>query len=186
MRPHRSLAVILFVGVLAGLAASCGGSASGPATGAADPSGGTGEEAAGGGPTSDGGGSIEAVTIADANYTTGSAHVDVSGGKQVTIDSQLYPGVSMTTEGTTLLMYAGGEGDNASVFSIANGADTGLAFTLSAQGIVTAGDGATGCAIELTRNDGSAIEGRFTCRGMQTVGLDMTNVDVSATFSAAP
>jgi hypothetical protein len=186
MRPSRSLAVILFAGTLAGLTASCGGSASGPATGAAGPSGDTSGEAVDAAPTSDAGGTVEAVTIADANYTTGSAHVEVSGGKQATLDSQLFPGVSMTTEGTTLLMYAAGEGENASVFSIANGADTGLAFTLSSQGIVTGGDGSTGCAIELTKNDGSGIEGRFTCRGMQTVGLDMTAVDVSATFSAAP
>jgi hypothetical protein len=185
MRPSRSLAAILFAGVLAGLTA-CGGSASGPTSGAAGPSDGTSEESVGGGPTSDGGGTVQAVTIADANYTTGSAHVEVSGGKQATLDSQLIPGVSMTTEGTTLLMYAAGEGENASVFSISNGVDTGLAFTLSAQGIVTAGDGSTGCAIELTKNDGSGVEGQFTCRGMQTVGLDMTAVDVSGTFSAAP
>lgn len=172
---------------LVAVASACGGAASTPTVDGSTP-GSTGtnvEQAAQTAEAADGGGAVQAVTIADALYNTGSAHVEVSGGKQLTLDAQLVPGASMTTGGTTLLAYAAGEGENTSVFSISNGADTGLAFTLTAPGIVTGGDGTTGCAIELTKNDGSGLEGRFTCRRLQAVGLDLTTVDISATFSAA-
>lgn len=184
MRRSAPAALIM---CLAAVVSACGGSAStatvdGSASGSTDTNA---EPAAQGAEAPAANGAVVAVTIADALYSTGSAHVEVSGGKQFTLDGQLAPGASMTTEGTTLLLYSAGEGENASVFSISNGADTGLAFTISAPGIITAGDGPTGCAIELTKNDGSGLEGRFTCRGLQTVGLDQAVVDVSATFSAA-
>lgn len=180
---HRSGLLLLMPLVL--VIASCGGSSS-PSQAAAVPT-----EAAPGQAPGDaggaqaGGGSTQAVTIAEATYTSGLAHVEVSGEKQLALDGQLVAGASMTAAGTTLLLYATGEGENASVFSISNGADTGLAFTITAPGIVAGGDGTSGCAIELTKNDGSGIEGHFDCSSLTTVGLDQATINVRATFSAA-
>jgi hypothetical protein len=185
MRPASNLAAIVTAGALATLIAACGGSSSGAATADTGPTNGPTEEADGGESAADGGGTVQAVTILDALYMTGSAHVEVSGGKQATFDGQLVAGVSMTTEGTTLLLFSAGEGENASVFSIANGADTGIGYTLTAPGIFTGGDGTTGCPIELTKNDDAGIEGRMQCGGQQNVGLDQALLDISATFSAA-
>ena len=184
MRLPRGLAIIVVAAAMAGSAAACGGSSSAPSTGVTASSTGTGEEQPAGAPPPAAGGAVEAVSIADGVYSGGSAHVEVSGGKQLTVDAPLVPAASMTTEGTTLLMYAAGEGENTSVFSISNGADTGLAFTVTGQGVFTGGDSSSGCAIELTKNDASGLEGRFACRGLQTVGLDVATIDVSATFSA--
>lgn len=132
------------------------------------------------------GGPVQAVTIVEAVYATGAAHVEVSGGKQLTLDGQLVAGASMTVEGGTLLLYSAGEGESASVFAISNGGDSGIGFTLTAPGVVSGGDASTGCAINLTKNDASGVEGNFDCQGQTTVGLDQATIGVRATFSAAP
>lgn len=127
-----------------------------------------------------------AVTIADAGYTRGSAHVEVSGGRQLVIDGQLLAGMSMTTEGTTLLMYPAGDGSSGVLFTVSNGADTGLAFTVTGPDVTTGGDGTNGCAIELTKNDASGLAGQFDCRGLDAIALDAPKVDVRGTFTAEP
>lgn len=177
---------MLIVLALASLiATACGGGASATAVAPADaestPAGDTTGDAGGDQPA---GGTVQAVTIADALYASGSAHVQVSGGKQLTMDAPLVPGASMTTGGGTLLLYSSGEGENASVFSIANGGDGGMGFTITSPGIFTGADASSGCAIELTKNDAAGVEGRFDCRGLSTVGLDQAVIDVQATFSA--
>ena len=130
------------------------------------------------------GGGVVAPSVADAIYMSGTTHIEVSGQRTLTADATLVPGASMTTAGTTLLMYGAGEGQEAIVVSIANGPDTGLAMTINAPQIITAGDGSTGCAFEITRNDDAGLAGSFTCRGISTVGLDMATVDVAGSFSA--
>ena len=129
-------------------------------------------------------GGIAAPAIDDAMYTGGTVHVEVTGGKTLTADAVLVQGVSMTTEGTTLLMYLAGEGQDAVTVSISNGADTGLAMTISAAEVITGGDASTGCAFDLTRNDSSGLGGTFRCDRITALGLDTATIDASVTFSA--
>ena len=131
-------------------------------------------------------GGVNAPAIADALYMTGTAHIEVTGGRSLTTDATLVPGASMTTGGTTLLLYGAGEGQDAVVISISNGPGTGLAMTITAPQLTTGGDGSTGCGFDITRNDATGITGSFSCRGISTVGLDLTNVDVSGSFTAEP
>jgi len=135
-------------------------------------------------PAIDAGGAVNAPTIADATYTSGSAHIEVSGGKQLTLDAQLAAGMSMTGAGATLLMYPT-EGSQGELFSISNSPETGLNFTLQAPGLVTGSDAPT-CPIELTQNDASGIAGRFDCSGLDALlGAVGGSVNVKATFSAS-
>ena len=131
-------------------------------------------------------GGIDAPAIADALYMSGTAHVEVSGGRSLTMDATLVPGASMSTGGTTLLLYGAGEGQDAIVISISNGPDTGLAMTITAPQLTTGGDGTSGCGFDVTQNDAAGLAGTFSCRGISTVGLDTATVDVSGAFSAAP
>jgi hypothetical protein len=129
------------------------------------------------------GGAVDAPTIADATYSSGSAHIEVSGGKQLTLDAQLAVGMSMTGAGATLLMYPA-EGSEGELFSISNSPETGLTFTLQAPGLVTGSDAST-CPIELAQNDASGIAGRFECSGLEALlGVVGGSVNVKATFSA--
>jgi hypothetical protein len=130
------------------------------------------------------GAGVEVPTIMDAMYTSGTAHIEVTGGKSLSTDATLVPGASMSTEGTTLLLYGAGDGQQAVVISISNGPDIGLAMTITAPELTTGGDGSSGCGFELTRNDDTGVTGSFSCRGITTVGLDMATVDASGTFSA--
>ena len=102
----------------------------------------------------------------------------------MTADAALVPAASLTAEGTTLLMYLGGEGQNAVTVTVSNGSDIGLAMTISSASVITGGDGTTGCNFELTRNDSSGVGGTFQCRGITSLGLDMATVDASGTFTA--
>ena len=51
------------------------------------------------------------------------------------------------------------------MISISNGPDTGLAMTITAPKLATAGDGSTGCGFELTRNDQSGCHRNVQLRG---------------------
>ena len=180
---------------LAALLASCGGSSS-PTTQAGDVA----TPAATNAATGDTGNNTEPteapaagnaapVKIADANYSSGMAHVEITGGQKLTFDGQLVIGVSFTNTGTTVITYQGGAGNDTVAFAISSNPDTpdaGLTFSLSTTTWVTGGDRTSGCVIDLTRNDASGLEGQFTCRGMQAIaGSGVSTVDVTATFSAA-
>jgi len=184
---RRSAATALVM-ALAAVASACGGTAStAPADGAAPGS--TETNAAPAAQPAEApaaNAAVDAVTIADAGYNTGSAHVEVSGGRQLTFDGQLLPGVSMTAEGTTLLMYPAADSSSGALLSVSNGPDTGLAFTVTGPDVTTGGDATNGCAIELTKNDAAGLAGTFDCRGLDAIALDTPKVDVRGTFTAQP
>lgn len=184
MRCRRTFAA---VALIAAIAAACGGTpgATTEARGAESIDG-VGEQPATTANPADGGGSVEVPTIPDATYTSGDAHVDVSGQRQLTVDTQILSGVAFTSAGSTLLLYSSGEGENLVSFSVSVNPDSGPAITLSAPNLVTGGDPATGCAFEFTKNDASGLGGTVRCAGIPTVGLDQATVDLNATFSAAP
>ncbi len=181
MRPSAFAGLVLG---LAAVASACGGTASTATDGAAtEPDAGAAAQTAEAPAPS---AAANAVTIADAAYNTGSAHIEVSGGRQLVLDGQLLPGMSVTAEGTTLLMYPAGDGSSGVLFTVSNGADTGLAFTVTAPEVTTGGDATNGCAIELTKNDASGLAGTFDCRGLDAIALDTPKVDVRGTFTAQP
>ncbi len=178
-------AVVLLIVAIAALSSGCGGSSTAPtedstaATTALDGDTGAVEVPVDAAPAG------EVPVIEEATYASGSAHVEVSGGKSATFDADLLGGgLSITAAGTTLLMYPSTSGDG-QLFSIASAPDVGLAFTLTAEGIVTAGDRDNGCVIELSKNDSTGLAGQFDCHDLQTVGGDFSKVNVRATFSAA-
>lgn len=170
--------------VTAVLVAACGSAATPGAAGTAPDQGGQDANPPVDAPAAGNAGGVVAPAIADALYASGTAHVDVSGQRTLTTDAALVPGASMTTGGATLLLFGAGEGQEAVVISVSNGPDTGLAMTVTAPQLITGGDGSSGCAFELTRNDDSGLTGTFTCRGISTVGLDLATVDVNGTFTA--
>jgi len=129
-------------------------------------------------------GGLVATDIEDATYTGGAIHVEVTGGKTLTADATLVQGASMTVEGTTLLMYLAGEGQDAVTVSVSNAPDIGLAMTISSAAVITGGDGSTGCAFDITRNDNSGLGGTFRCSGITALVFDMATVDARGTFSA--
>lgn len=129
-------------------------------------------------------GGIAAPAIGDASYTSGTAHVEVTGQRSLSTDATLVPGASLTAGGSTLLLYGAGEGQEAVVISISNGQDSGLSMTITAPSLITGGDGSSGCAFDLSRNDDSGLTGTFDCRGLATVGLDAATVDVKGSFAA--
>jgi hypothetical protein len=179
MRNLRSVAIFTLAAVLA---AGCGSSST------ANPTVDSGATAVDE-PTVDanqpaGGGGGDVPVIADGSYTSGTSHVEVSGGKDLTADAALAVGASQTIEGTTLLLYQGGEGDNGIVFSVANASPDGPGITLTTAVVITGGDRNSGCTIEFTRNDGSGLAGTFDCVDLQGVGGYLGTVDVKGSFSA--
>ena len=103
------------------------------------------------------------------------------------MDLPLIPGASVTTDGATLLFYSAGEGQDAIVLSIVLEAETGAGFNLTSAIVLSAGGRAEGCQFEFTRNDGSGLDGTFSCSGIDGLaagGLENPQIDVRATFSA--
>lgn len=146
------------------------------------------ETPAGEGPTDapavDGG---EIPDIADGLYKAGTAHLEVAGDKSLNVDLALIPGASTTTNGATLLFYGAGEGQDAITLNIVLEAEAGPGFSLSSAVVFSAGGRAEGCRFEFTRNDGSGLDGTFSCSGidgMAAGGLENPQLDVRATFSA--
>ena len=105
---------ITTIALIAVIAASCGGSSSPAPPGESSPApaddGTTASTPVGG----DNPAGIVLAEIADASYTSGSAQVEVTGGRTLSADATLVGGVSMSTGGTTLLMYGAGEGEEPS------------------------------------------------------------------------
>ena len=183
LRPALILAV-------ATILTACGGSGSPAATPGSVASDGQGDTGAGA-PSEAApapGGNVEVPTVAEALYQSGTAHIEVSGGRQLTADAALVPGASMgLSDGTMLAIYQFGEGQEVGTFSVSINPDTGPAVTLQAPNIITGGDSATGCAIEFTKSDATGVAGTFRCANIDSLTtLDVTKIDMSGSFSAAP
>jgi hypothetical protein len=125
--------------------------------------------------------------IVPATYQSGTAAIEVSGGRQLSAEAVLVPGASMAFDGTMLAIYSFGEGQEAGTFSVSVNLDTGPAVTLQAPNIITGGDAATGCAIEFTKSDATGVAGTFRCTNIDSLSsLEVTKVDLSGSFAAAP
>lgn len=189
MRSFSGIPALILVS--AAMLTACGGSGSPATTAGPAASEGQGDASGQGGPSEAApapGANVEVPTIAEALYQSGTARVEVSGGRQLTADAALVPGASMgLSDGTMLAIYQFGEGQEIGTFSVSVNADTGPAVTLQAPNIVTGGDSATGCAIEFTKSDATGVAGTFRCTNIDSLStLDVTKIDMSGSFSAAP
>ena len=121
--------------------------------------------------------------ILDADYTQGSAHVEVSGDADVTEDYATGGGFS--TDGVTSLSFTN---DNGLLgIAVDPGSTGGISFS--------SGDFASGgafpdqCSIDITQNDESELAGTFECDGAPAVegsSTDVFVVDIEGTFSVSP
>ena len=125
--------------------------------------------------------------VADGTYTGGTAHIEVTGDKSLSVDLPLDPVTSITAEGATgLAFYTGSEPDVIHTI-VAFGTESGPAFSLTSPVVFAAGGLEQGCVFEITRNDATGLTGTFTCRGldgMSAEGLEQPKVDVVGTFTA--
>ncbi len=169
--------------------AACGGGTGGSGTDGGGDGTNSGETAAGETPTQPpaAGGGGDLPDIADGLYAAGTVHLEVSGDKSLNVDLALIPGASSTTNGATLLFYGSGEGQDATALTIVLEAEAGPGFNLTSPVVLSAGGRASGCRFEVTTNDGSGLEGTFSCSGIDGMvagGLENPQIDVRATFSA--
>jgi hypothetical protein len=187
-RTPRASARLAFALVAALSLAGCGGGGDGGGGGgggddgtdaAATPAGEEITEAPAGGPET---GDIP--TIADALYTGGTTHFEVSGDKSLTVDAPLVPGASITTGGLTMLYYLIGEGEEGITLNVQIAQDSGAAISLTSKTVFAAGGQTEGCRFEFTRNDASGLSGTFACSSLPGLGLGGYIVDVNGTFSA--
>ena len=121
--------------------------------------------------------------VLDADYTQGSAHVEVSGDADVTEDYSAGGGFS--TDGVTSLSFTN---DNGLLgIAVDPGSTGGISFS--------SGDFASGgafpdqCSIDITQNDESELAGTFECDGAPAVegsSTDVFVVDIEGTFSVSP
>ncbi len=189
---HARAALAFALVALLSVAACGGGGGSGDASGdgGAQDGGGAAATPAGQEPTTApaaGGGDDDVPVIADGTYTAGTAHIEVTGDKSMTVDAPLVPGASSTASGSTLLMFLLGEGEAAVTLTVAVNADPGPAISLASATVFTAGGGDEGCRFRFTRNDASGVAGTFACpglEGMSAGGAEQATVDVNGTFSA--
>lgn len=192
MRRLESIALPVALGLLL---ASCGSSTPGGAAGSApvvpsvaaasndseSPTDETQPSAGGGG----GGGSIP--TIADGRYKGGTAHIEVSGDVNETLDAALSPVVSITTSGLTALTYSTGSATTQVVVNVVFNPDTGPAISYQSAKVLAAGGVSEGCHVELTKNDASGLAGTFSCSGLEGLApgaVDPAKVDLKGTYSA--
>lgn len=184
-RSNTSLVLALLV--LLSFAACGGGTGGGGTDGGGDgtnPGGTAAGETPTQAPAAGGGGDLP--DIADGLYAAGTVHLEVSGDKSLNVDLALIPGASSTTNGATLLVYGSVEGQDATALTIVL-AEAGNGFNLTSPVVLSAGGRASGCRFEVTRNDGSGLQGTFSCSGIDGMvagGLENPQIDVRATFSA--
>jgi hypothetical protein len=186
VRRPASIALFLILGLLI---ASCGTSSPGASVGAGasqpavTPSEGNGQPIDETTPPA--GGSFPA--IVDGQYTGGKAHLEVSGGKSLTVDLDLGVAASVTTSGTTLLWYSSGSGQDLISLQVIMAPDTGSAINLSSNIVLAVGAAENGCRISVDKNDGSGIAGTFDCPGLPGMtpgGTQALTVNVKGTYSA--
>jgi hypothetical protein len=182
------------------LIVACGGSstpgANAPLTsaGGGNPSvsAGGGGGATGGAPTNPpgGGGGANAgiPTIADGTYTSGTAHVEISGGRNDTFDVDSASGV--TAGGNTILAFTGA--DNQKVVQLSflapgQGTSGGLSVATNVSNAVFATAGTWGgeCQVRITRNNASGLSGEFSCKDANGLaGVIGGKFNIKGTFAA--
>jgi hypothetical protein len=181
------------------LIVACGGSAT-PAANAPLTSAGGGvpnASATGGGgatgaptnPPGGGGGANAGIpTIADGTYASGTAHVEISGGRNDTFDVDAASGI--TAGGNTILAFTGA--DNQKVVQLSflapgQGTPGGLSVATNVSNAVFAMAGTWGgeCQVKITRNNSSGLSGEFSCKDAPGLaGVIGGKFNIKGTFAA--
>lgn len=184
------------------LIVACGGSASPAANaplgsaggGAPNASAGGGGGATGGAPPNPpgGGGAANAniPTIADGAYKSGAAHVELSGGKNETLD--VAAGGGVTSLGNTILQFGSTDGQRIVQLSFLapgqSGSGSGgvsVSENVSNSVFSTAGTWGGECQIKITRNNASGLSGEFSCTDAPGIsGVVGGKFNIKGTFAA--
>jgi hypothetical protein len=190
-RPRHPSVAVQTLAAAAIVIAACGGSVSPPVSGPESPAS-SGALAASGAPAASvgGGGGANAgiPAIADGSFRSGKVHVEVSGGKNETLDIGTLSG--STTGGSTFLVYATADVQKVVQFSFlaATESDRGavtVGTTVGAVAFATIGTWGKECQVKITRNDAAALSGEFSCSNAPaSEGLRGFGVNIKGTFSA--
>jgi hypothetical protein len=173
------------------LAVACGGSAS-PAANAPLTAGGSPAASTGGGaptqPAGGGGGANAGIpTIADGAYKSGTAHVEVSGGRTDTFDGSAAGGI--TSGGNTILVFSSTDNQKVVQISFLAPGQTGaggVSVSTNVGGSVfsTGGGWGSECQIKVTRNNASGVSGEFTCQDAPGIaGVVGGKFNIKGTFA---
>jgi hypothetical protein len=124
--------------------------------------------------------------IFDANYQQGSAHVEISGGANRTVD--LTKAGGYTVSGATVVTFTDAQSQNALSVTSSKSSGDASGITLTAGGISTAGEFGRDCQLTVTKNDASEFAGKIQCTNVD--GIEGSTVhsglNVNGTFSAKP
>ena len=136
--------------------------------------------------SSDGGGAGSVPSgIVDATYQHGTAHVEISGEKDVELDFNGASGV--TNAGNTAVNFHDASGTSSLTITQSDTEEAaGIAVTSSE--VTTGGQFGENCKLELTKHDGSELAGSFTCTDVDGLAgaTVFSNLDIKGTFSAKP
>jgi hypothetical protein len=121
----------------------------------------------------------EIPTIANANWSGGNIHVEVTGDREATFDST---GSGATLDGVTSAAFT----QPPNTVSIGLGGSEESAISLTAGGVSTVGGFRTNCTIDFTKNEASSIAADFECNDLQAVSTSATDtytIDVKGNFT---
>lgn len=185
-RQSRAIGLVMVAIAASGALGGCGSSGSDkaesttpvPAATEADASGATTPAASG--ETS---GASIALPVKDATYPSGRVHVEFGGdsGGAVEID-----GGGVVVGGFANLAFADNNNQAAVIFAVGGDQPGGASFTW--DGITSGGEFGKQCTISFTNGDQTALEGAFSCTGMDGVKGASTvalHVDAKGTFRLA-
>lgn len=127
------------------------------------------------------GGSGDFPEVADGIFDTGTMRVEISGGHDATTDVEAS---GVATGGGVFISGAGADGVAAQVvWSNAEGSG-GAAYTDAK--VATAADMVEQCELDVSKNDGSGLEGVVECKGIEALvngGLTSTTIDLRIEFA---
>jgi hypothetical protein len=129
----------------------------------------------------DGGGGGDFPEVADGTFGTGTMRVEISGGHDATTDIEA---AGVATAGGIFMSGASTDGATAQVvWSKAEGSG-GVAYN-DAE-VVTAVDMVEQCELDVTKNDGSGLDGVVECKGVEALvngGTTSTTIDLKIEFA---
>jgi hypothetical protein len=180
------LAVVLTAGLLFAAACGGGGSTKPAAQVDADGESTSSSSQSSESSSSDGGAGGGALPgdIVQSQYSQGTGHIELSGGKSGSADFNTAGGV--TTQGHTLVTFTDG-GSNALILTVSKTEnETGIVITL--DGLSTGGQFGDKCTLDVKKNDASELAGTFTCNDVDGVngGQVFEHINVKGSFSAKP
>lgn len=123
------------------------------------------------------GSAVDLPQLADATYTTGRVHLELSGDVADAFESD---GTGQTVAGTTSAAFAL---DDGRLVTVAFGAGTDGAIAVTAAGVATTAAFGKDCDVEFGGSDGSRVEATFDCPSVAAVAsTDVKTVSITGNF----